>query len=604
MAIEISFGQQTISVALYDPNTLAARGFAEAAATSASQAAGLVADTTAAIGHFVNQEVSVEDGYWNPTTGAAQANAAYQRWTLAVAGGEVLSISGIASGDVMALASFFDDEGDLVGSPFIPGVNAEFERYENQQVTVPAGAVLAKGSAWNFDVTVPGFEAIPGGKRVTVERLEIDTERADEVQTVLNGLAYVRKAWSPSNGYYGSTGSLTTNASWKHQVFEIKAGQYIRVENVLANGSPTAAIVFGQDIDGGTGQFGEVTAFYDVGTAFDTRVAAIPRQAPPRTTHVAVTTLGTRAVRVFISEPQASFGRDCSDTVAMLNPLRGKTAVWFGTSIPAGDGIAGSYVDRVATATGMTIYNEAIGGSAARGGIAARRATGDTYGWTGAGYPNLRVAMGKSDAECTDLIDNWVRKWRDRVIGTKPAASALSSEEQAVIRGSSYEAILDPYLVDGNVPDYFIFDHGYNDWGWAYFSESSPGVGSNLYDMTTVPGTRFDRATFIGAMEFYFNRIWAVNPRARIILIGHNVKGSEDDISDGQLLLQNRTNYPLMRLWEVSGFNSQVIVGGDADGETVYKQWNPDDIHPHSDATGFSNDHLGSLIARWLVANA
>lgn len=600
----VSAGNATAAV------SAAAAVAAEAAAeAAAAEAISLLADTTLAIGAYRNTTPTITNGYFN-VTGASATFVSDNLWrSYRLEGGtpgEWYAPTQVVNSSLMAAAVFVDDDDLIIGDVFGEGPGSGASYFERLLVQWPVGATAIIGSAPTDPTTVDGISRRGG---TILEKIVIDQPRAADVTEILNSLPFARKAWAPASGYYNSNGALVTagvDNGWQQQVFEIAAGQALRLENVVTNSGVTRAVVWGAGYNSGTGAFASIAGLEGAGESVSIPLAPTVRIAPPGTTHVAVTTFGVREVRVWITEPSATVARANNDTVNLLNPLRGKTAVWFGTSIPAGGGITGSHVDYIAEALGLTITNEAIGGSAARGGIADRRTTGDTYGWTGASYANLRVAMGKSDAECSDLIDNWVSKWRDRVIGTKPAASPLSSEEQAVIRGSSYESILDPHLGDGNRKDYYIFDHGYNDWAWAYFSESlaSPGVALLTEDMDTVPGTRFDRATFIGAMEFYMNRIWADNSKARIILIGHFDNQFAPNIAEGQELLASRTNYPLFKLWEKVGWSQQEIVGGADNGKTLYEVWLPDDIHPFSDESGQARDLLASLIARWLAANA
>lgn len=585
--------------------TLSAKEWAGLAEAAAEGVSGFAQDATAALGAFLDTGVTVEPGFYAKDTGAAfdpPTFAAWQRWQLPVIAGQQLSISSLQNNDGMAVVSFFDADGALVGSPSGTGPSSGYVRYENLKVTVPPGAVLAKGSGWSFDNFDDGFKPA----KIRVFRMDVNEGPSAQV---LASRPFVKKQWAPANGFFTGAGAFNSSAAWKFQVFDIAPGQKIRIKNAVKSGSAMAGVLFGNGYNASSKTWGEVIQAAENGYDFGpVPFEAFEFECPERADKVAVTVNGDRAVEVFISEPSPPRIRAISKYADAMNPLQGKTAVWFGTSIPAGGGITGSHVSYVAEALGVTITNEAIGGSAARRGVAARRSGSDSYGWTGVYYGNLFVAMGKSDAECTDLIDNWGSKWRalvqgDGGTGFKPAAP-LSAEFQNQIRNSSYEVILDRHLGAGNRKDYYIFDHGYNDWGMAFGSESSPGVQSLLQDMETVPGSRFDRSTFIGAMEFYINRIWADNPKARIILIGHFENTRVQNIADGQKLLASRTQLPLCKLWEGTGWSQFQIVGGPADGKTAYEVWLPDGIHPFSDTTGQARDRLAGLLTRWLAANA
>ncbi|MGQ3004865.1 MAG: hypothetical protein ACT6Q7_01770 [Blastomonas fulva] len=667
---------------------------ADAAAASVAQAIavtatslGLSANATATIGRYEDTNLVITNGFYDPLTGAGNTVEGWRKWERATFAGERTRHGQLVTNAAMNLASYYDSDGDRIGDPIGVGTGVPI-RYENYELVSPPGAVLMKGSGELFDTgDGPTFKSA----RIYVEAKPIAEDRADDVETILAGsqpFVEVDPEDELMEGYFNSaSGAFVPSANYRSLIVPLNEGGWVQVDNAVKRNFPRT-FVFAQESDGTN--LSLVTGSADAGFDFGPfRAEIAPVQAPPRTRFVAVTTFldettaFERDIKVRVTQPKQTFAADTSRMLRALNRCHGISAFLIGTSIPAGGGVSGRHYDDVALNLQMKeLVNEAIGGSAARSGVAARRTATDRNGWTGVYWGNLFVAMGKSLAQCADLIDNWGSKWRGLVkqIGGDAPPAPLSAEYQAQIIASSYETILGRHI-GANRKQLIIDNHDYNDWGMAFGSDSAPGVQSLLQDMTylsnqvaaydppsiaagasvntnvtyygadvgqpvsatfsvglpagvtisaavTAPDVvtvtftnttggavdlaagnitchlRFDRATFIGAKEFYLNYMWQDDPKCRWVSIGHFENFRTDNIAAGAMLFQQRNGTPLYKLWENLGWSQEKIVGGPADGLTPYEVWLPDGIHPFSDLTGRSRDLLAGLITTWLAANA
>ncbi|MEE3099885.1 MAG: hypothetical protein VX463_08950 [Pseudomonadota bacterium] len=280
-----------------------------------------------------------------------------------------------------------------------------------------------------------------------------------------------------------------------------------------------------------------------------------------------------------------------------LNFWQDKKIVHFGTSIPEGSG-ANSYPPKYGAILGATVVNQAKASSMIALGVGAAATATDPYGWTGTKYIHARKSLARSNAEAQDMIDNW-GDWKTLLQG---APSSLDETAEGVILGTTYEALLDPHLGD---TDLFVFDHGYND---VAALKTNSAVSLDGSQVLQVPGVdvlvdgagdsvdRLDRRWFLGANEFLFNRILEADPRARIAIVGHYEDQRTPLASQAQEALHARWRFPLVRLWERTGWSEQEVdVGGVM--TPMINVWCPDGTHPHSDAAGRSTDLLATIIA-------
>lgn len=305
-------------------------------------------------------------------------------------------------------------------------------------------------------------------------------------------------------------------------------------------------------------------------------------------------------------------------------PFVGKTAVFFGTSIPAGaiafgDGVYSipTYVGKL---TGLDVINEAVGSSCARRGWTNKKTENDQYGWTGIPWQCVFRSMGSSLAEKEDLITNYTSKWANLIGGDFEGSSGdgsgtgkpttLTDTMKAEIRGWSYENKLMPYL-DGRkpMPDIFIFEHAHNDYGY-----SDPH-----YSGTATNESNLDMSEYADAMYFYIKKIFRANPQAKIIIVSHydnsSAKGkaifnAQKDLAENhglwfcdvannigwtQRTVQTNGYWGSNKMWVNSGGTEQTITRR---AMAMY-----DDLHPHSDASGNAIKREAEIIASYIKAN-
>lgn len=280
-----------------------------------------------------------------------------------------------------------------------------------------------------------------------------------------------------------------------------------------------------------------------------------------------------------------------------VTKLTNKKIVWFGTSIPAGgediksDGYEGAYPNRLGQMLGATVYNEAVGSSDMRAGTHGQYVTADDpMGYGGISAIGLMLSFTLSSSEKQEICDNWDSKWKDIITwyGDQVDMSNIDN-----YKSTSWDIILPKYLTGGSVGqcDLYVFDCGYND--------QSRGLG--FTDLSDIPTDPTDRRYFIGAIRFIAEKIYADNPKAKIILVGHYSTNqwqggmSTKYLCDAQTELSENLSLPLFKTWEHTGFS---FISFEVNNETITPAlaWLPDGIHPASDTTGKTLQYYAEIL--------
>ena len=302
--------------------------------------------------------------------------------------------------------------------------------------------------------------------------------------------------------------------------------------------------------------------------------------------------------------------------------------LWIGTSIPAGDiqhGDSGTtdlgsnnYPKMVADALGFKLYNNARGSSF----VCFYPPSEDgTSAWAGKDWSEYssQVWKGYSLSASHAQIDEKFQP--------------LGVPEWLInsFKRYSYESLIIPYI-DGTIAscDTVVIDHGYNDRS-VIINEASwhPGDGETQFaagsgrqwledlcdplDSKMVSETYFQgkwwndesvssKKHYMSAMIFLAKKIWAVNPKIKIIIGNYfatksNVFGAEfgSDRLGEFVCLANTAIASWLRVncvevWKHTGiYNRNLPAGND------YQLFCPDGVHPHSDSTGHSNKIIAGV---------
>lgn len=139
------------------------------------------------------------------------------------------------------------------------------------------------------------------------------------------------------------------------------------------------------------------------------------------------------------------------------------------------------------------------------------------------------------------------------------------------------------------------------------------GIGSDNMDDFVAS---LNRNCYIGAINFIVTVILSRNPRARIVFISnyeyeHGASPKYAPLIIAQESISNSWAFPLCEVYKYLGFSNHIIPNSatwfnetyDAqvtEDVTVFKAYNPDGVHPHSDTTGTSIDIYAGVIASFL----
>lgn len=397
---------------------------------------------------------------------------------------------------------------------------------------------------------------------------------------------YAPQSITPEAGIYNNLGNIV-NAQY---------GNYTHVLITLT-GSIQGLKVSGSCANGAT---------YPVAVYFDVNNAVIGSEGTTTGSYIdKVLTIpsGCKYVGVSNDSNQNSAGISISALVnvstedyveSKISGWAGKKIVWFGTSIPAGvvnagdAGGNGAYPTRIGEMLGATVYNEAVGSSAARMGNHVNATESDPNGYAGVPATCCLLSLSGTVAEKTAILEDW-DTWNEIfTIGV----DQIDTSDPDKYLNCSYERKLDKYLTGGSVGpvDMYVFDHGYNDAG------NNNGV--NYADTKVVPTNALDRTYFIGAMNFLIDRIKQDNYRASIVIISHyNDEGQYADLIEAQQFIADKWNIPFINISNRMGFSTARSVTINGTTKTMKDWWLPDTIHPSSDTSGKALQHYAEVLA-------
>ncbi|AEI46771.1 hypothetical protein [Runella slithyformis] len=465
--------------------------------------------------------------------------------------GEDILVSSSINGSAIRLARYFNNAGVQIGTSTQIGIDGVTTNLVDVPLVIPEGTIRAYISC-----TLSG--------KITVKR-KLGEAKFQGVQP-----APVTK-----NGWYmGKNGVIVASATRKITSFSVIPGEKIRITTHIS-GDPLAAVTF---LD----RLNNVVSFENVGTNglityITAQVYTVPKNA-------AICFVNFTDIVVIEKE-----------IINSALDMQGQHFLWLGTSIPQG----GQYPQRSAAKLGAYGINLAVGSSMMR----ISKADGTINGLA---WQNVAYSLCHTIAEKNDLITNWAT-YRPLFGNAAQAPTTLSVSDQAFFLSCSYENRLLPYL-DGRMPmpDKFFIDHGHND---NLSSDSDT-------QFTTIPATRNDRRFFLGAANFIIDLILQYNPRARIAIIGHYENARKTRVSTAQIALADYWDFPIFRLWERLGWTQQIVPGtqplwatapynsftagaNTSTDMTMTRLWMPDDLHPHSDTSGRTQDLITNNVAEF-----
>lgn len=538
----------------------------------------LAIDIVNPITDYKKMSYSILSNQYYNTSGTLQSLSGFQCLKVSCSPGDRLRCNATVSGVATAMAIFYGSSGNFLNY-INKGIDGSNTVYTNYEFIVPDSAYfVAIDSISSATLSLEKLQVIEARNRI--ETLESATSGYDEM------------SYSIVPGFYASNSGdyLPTFTDWQTLKVACNPGDKLRCTVTVTGGVTAMAVFFKSD--------GTLLSSLNNGTdGVSNSYIDYEFVVPANAYFVAID--GKKANEIKLEKSQIiqvmSRVEVLESKVDTLNTYwKEKTAVWFGTSIPAG-----GYPSMVAKKIGMTITNEAVGSSMARNGQASKVvAVTDPYGWTGLAWQNVAYSLSQTLAEKQYLIDNWAT-WKTKLVNNPPAS--LTQSDIDFFKGCSYENRLVSRHLGLNRKDLYIFDHGHND---------------NLSgsDINTMPTNTRNRGYFFGAMNYLIDLILADNPRARICFIGHYENARKEIISQAQVTLAEYWDFSLIELWKKLGWTQQTVTttgywgvdgiwvpsGGSSQTLTLTQVWMKDDLHPHSDASGTANDLIAETISAWL----
>lgn len=339
--------------------------------------------------------------------------------------------------------------------------------------------------------------------------------------------------------------------------------------------------------------------------------------------------IGTNSTDQTLSERIDYLETKCAGPDAKSNVL------WIGTSIPAGDITfsnngttqsitsnlgSNNYPKMIADELGFNLYNNSRGASF----VCFYPSSEDgTSNWAGKDWTEYQNEVHKGYSLSASMAQ----------VEAKFGPNGLNIPEWLLnnFKSYSYESLIIPYI-DGTLAscDTVILDHGYNDrhqilsetsWHISEGEEMVIGSGRDWllklqdpFEKTLTAESFFQgcwwsdenaedtKKYYWKAMIFLCKKIWAVNPRIKIIIGNYfatksNIFGGEygnDRLGEFICLansgLANWLRCQCVDVHKYTGiYNRNLAAGND------YQLFCPDNVHPHSDSTGRSNKIIAGI---------
>ena len=324
--------------------------------------------------------------------------------------------------------------------------------------------------------------------------------------------------------------------------------------------------------------------------------------------------------------------------------------LWLGTSIPAGDANVdpnNNYPKMVGDRLRCKVYNNSVPGS-----FMAWYSNAPT--WTTKAQVDAEFATGYCLTATKDEIQNKYYNVLNTIRRNENLGTAWRDNLLNEFKATSYEELVIPYI-DGTIDtcDVVVIDHGFNDrsnifnvcgqhadsskdnisyWpadqvGGATVEYPVTGGNGGWYWLTHLADSRYYdgfvymntlnelgrmgdggmRGEYFGAMCYLINKIWAVNPRIRIIIgnyfsqdygaaIGDNMNTFMTKfILEANSQIASYYGIECVDVYKYTGLRNRNITTND--GQTISDMYRfcPDGIHPSSDTTGESNKKIANV---------
>lgn len=602
-------------------------------------------------------EVEATDGYYDDL-GNFNALPSYKSQTVIVDEYSDYYATALVDGGAVYLAIYTDETGNILGTQG-QGVNGSPIQYTRERLNLVTGT---KKILMTSRSSLPILD-----KLVYNVASKSDIIKINEAGLDYDNIIGVNES---SQGYWGIDGNFNAFASYYSSSFQItdETKDYYATSEVTG-GAVYLAIYLDENnnVIGSQGQGinGEVSYY--------TREKLI---LPTGTRKILMTSKNVNYPKLeeLHFAPMTRTKTQNLIDENFQNKWKNKKIVWFGTSIPEG-----GYPQVVGSLLNANVINEAIGSSMMRIGKAdySTNPLDDNYlGIQGVAWQNVLRSLSMTQVEKHYIMKNWTADARKATL----IAAGYTSGEVASVKGfgellagnfigdpngskpvdimdagyindrkaylsfcwdssnnieSGFGAIagkLEKYLSTEEFPDLIILDHGHND-GLPQDSNEQ---------LTEIPTSKYNRNTFLGAMNYFCQKIFAFNPKANIIIIGHytNQLGGTNrpvEVTQAQINFSNYWQFPLFKLWEKVPFSQSIIttngywdnsgIWHDAgfNGSNHYGQnftgnnqnprqengvwvhdltmkqiWMKDDLHPSSDTSGNCNNKIANIIYDFL----
>ncbi|WP_285011188.1 hypothetical protein [Pedobacter faecalis] len=423
------------------------------------------------------------------------------------------------------------------------------------------GVIINSGLPSNIAIA-PIYVAPDTSSRVTVLETNVGGLQADVTNLKTAVYTEISGAAASEPGFYNYTpGNWTPFSGYLTKVFDISGitDQLLATATRIVGTGTALAVYF----DSGMTYLGYQNRGTSTNTAYTRQVLTIPAG----TKYVALvnnsSSVYAKLERVSYELPNLSELQADVTLEKSQNHFLGKKIVWLGTSVPFGANATKSYALEAANKLGFTLVNASVPGLAIHavdngsGGLAPR--------------PNGSTVLSKQE-----YLDNGITISAAPVTPYVPGGSSNTYYR-------TWENVFTPGNADA---DLWVFDVVPNNANFDLTDWNA--FNKNTWQYNDASPFSAHRTTFLGALLFLMDKMYSLNPNARMLLL----IGSSYNYTQGIAAFQ-----ALSTQWKIPVVDIWSKINTSPKSNLVIKSLGGTDDHPST----FAHEILGKILANEML---
>lgn len=489
---------------------------------------------------YNNLNLSTTTGFYSTYDKSYHENANYKTIKSPCLDGDIFLVTTKITDATVAVAMFFSDAACTIYHSHAGG--GQTGTHNDYKVIAPTGV---RGVAISSKIELTPI--LKKGVVVDVKDFKNATQQQLAYKSDLDGVI--------QNGFYSTINNIfNPNDGFKSLKASVIAGDKIYFSAKTTTATIATCVFWKSDgIKLLTVKGGEISTWHDI--------EAI---APAETTFVTVTS--STDFMPILKKEEGLQATEIYDKIDELekelkessNHLFGKKICWIGTSVPFGANATKSYAKEAANKLGFDLINASVPGQAIHTKIDGSQLTYGSTTLSKAEYLAQGVTIADSPLPYAPggSYNSYYRTWEN-----------IFTAENADVDLWVFDVV--PNNQNWSLSDWELFDYD----NWRYTDDSS------FAD---------HRTTFLGALLFLMDKMYELNPKARMVFI----LGSSFSYVSGKnnlQLLQDKWHIPILDIWSKINTSPKSLM--------QIKSLDGTDDHPST----FAHEKLGNMLVNDLL---